>query len=526
MAAKPTDERSAGMMVQREASSLWNARQGRFASFFQRVREAWFGPGEPQPQIAPIGNEPRQFDYPTGYNLRITPRGDELISFPQLRQLADACDGVRMCIETRKDQIEKFTWSIVSTDPKKDVKADKRVKEITDFFKYPDRVKPWKAWIRCFLEDMLVIDAPSLYLRKTIGGRPYAAELLDGATIRPLIDDTGRRPLDGPAYQQIIKGVVAAEFMEEELLYLPRNPRTNRIYGYSPVEQIIVTINTLLRRDIHVLQYYTEGNVPEALIGVPDTWNVDQIARFQLYWDSVMEGNTAARRHAKFIPGQIASNYTPTREPTLKDELDEWLMRKVCFAFSIPPTAFVKQGMNKATAQIVQDVAIEEGLLPIMEWMKAGFDRMIQEWFGYDDLQFMWQEIKAPDALKKAQTDEILVRLGIKSADTVAEELGLDPPGLPPAIYTASGIILVSDAVKMSALEVDQKANPPMPPGYGPDGSPLAPQPPPERRRKITLADDGTPPNTGGDKGKDKPAESDARKVVAIGRQRRSGKPY
>ena len=48
------------------------------------------------------------------------------------------------------------------------------------------------------------------------------------------------------------------------------------------------------------MQHYTEGNVPEALIGVPETWTVDQIKAFQTYWDSILEGSTAERvvRHA------------------------------------------------------------------------------------------------------------------------------------------------------------------------------------------------------------------------------------
>jgi hypothetical protein len=31
-----------------------------------------------------------------------------------------------------------------------------------------------------------------------------------------------------PAYQQILKGIPAADFSAEELLYLPRNPRAHR----------------------------------------------------------------------------------------------------------------------------------------------------------------------------------------------------------------------------------------------------------------------------------------------------------
>jgi uncharacterized protein (DUF2236 family) len=67
------------------------------------------------------------------------------------------------------------------------------------------------------------------------------------------------------------------------------------------------------QRQIYQLQYYTEGNVPEALIGVPENWNPDQIRQFQAYWDSLNAGDTAERRHAKFVPGGVAKTFVPVR---------------------------------------------------------------------------------------------------------------------------------------------------------------------------------------------------------------------
>ena len=32
-----------------------------------------------------------------------------------------------------------------------------------------------------------------------------------------------------------------------------------------------------LRRQMHQLEFYTEGSVPDSLIGVPDDWTVTQI---------------------------------------------------------------------------------------------------------------------------------------------------------------------------------------------------------------------------------------------------------
>jgi hypothetical protein len=58
------------------------------------------------------------------------------------------------------------------------------------------------------IEEMLVIDATTIYPRYTKGGGLYSLDIIDGATIKPLIGEDGRAPEPpDPAYQQILKGV-------------------------------------------------------------------------------------------------------------------------------------------------------------------------------------------------------------------------------------------------------------------------------------------------------------------------------
>jgi hypothetical protein len=61
------------------------------------------------------------------------------------------------------------------------------------------------------------------------GGAPFAFEIIDGATIKRILNADGRTPLaPEPAYQQIIKGLPAVDYHRDELLYKPRNPRSQR----------------------------------------------------------------------------------------------------------------------------------------------------------------------------------------------------------------------------------------------------------------------------------------------------------
>jgi hypothetical protein len=411
----------------------------------------WFGPLQPLPPASPAFAEPRRFDYASGLNIQYWPRGEEGISFAQLRGLAESWDLLRLVIETRKDQVERLRWNIrpkIQAGPRSlNPAADPRVTRIESFFRKPDGVHRWGPWLRMLLEDLFVIDAPTLYKARSEGGALQALEPVDGATIKLLIDEQGRMPAaPDPAYQQVLHGVPKADFTRDELIYLPRNPRTAKIYGFSPVEQVITTVNIALRRQLSQLQYFTEGNVPEAIISVPQNWSMDQIAEFQRYWDTVMTGNTAERRHARFVPADF--RYQAMREPPLKDDFDEWLARVVCYAFSTSPSPFTKS-MNRATADNAQEMALSEGLGPVMLWIKGLVDQVIEEDFGWPDLEFEWIDEKASDLLRQAQITDLKVKSGLKTINEARAEAGEDPieGGDTPLIYTGAGAVTLASVV-------------------------------------------------------------------------------
>ncbi|WP_244532362.1 phage portal protein [Methylocapsa palsarum] len=310
--------------------------------------------------MAPAEVAGRQWDYPAGYNLSTVSRGYEPVSFATLRSIADGYDLLRLVIETRKDQISRHSWTIHARDKAARGNAiSKRIGAARDFLARPDGAHGFADWLRLLLEETFVTDAAALYKRRDRSGRLIALLPIDGTTIKPLIDCWGRTPqpeyvgdaLVYPvAYQQILKGYPAINYTARDLIYRPRNVRVNKVYGYSPVEQILTTVNIALRRQAYLLDYFTDGNIPDSLIGVPENWTPSQIASYQKYWDSYFEGEAGRRRRAKFIPGGVAKTFIQTKEPELKSPFDEWLARIICFAFSISPQALT-QTMNRATAR-------------------------------------------------------------------------------------------------------------------------------------------------------------------------------
>lgn len=387
----------------------------------------WFGPQSPQNVVVPAeqreGVAGRMLDFPVAYNTRLTPRAGEAVGFQQLRNLGDNYDLMRLIIESRKDQIAKLRWGFKPKDKK--AKPDDRCKQLQDFFAMPDREHTWDEWVRMLLEDMLVIDAPTIYPRMTRGGDLYALEPVDGATIKRVIDVRGRTP-EAPdtAYQQILKGLPAVDYTRDELIYRPRNVRTNKVYGYSPVEQVIMTVNIAMRRQVHQLQYYTEGSTPDMLFGVPDTWQPEQIRSFESWFNGLLSGNTAERARAKFIPSGAAP--INTKDKALKDEYDEWLARIVCYAFSVSAQPFCKE-VNKATAETARKQALAEGMAPVQNWVKNLVDLIVIKYFRWTDLEFYWEFEDERTPLERAQCDEIYARNKIRTDDEIRADNGWDP---------------------------------------------------------------------------------------------------
>jgi hypothetical protein len=484
-----------------------NIEQGMIARVIAGARYAltgkadWFGPGQPLEQTAPEEVRGRQFQMPISVNTlnTIKPEG---ISFQQLRVFADTCEIVRLLIETRKDQLCSRSWRIKNVDDK--VKDDPEAERLQLFFKRPDKDHCWSDWLRMYLEDVFVLDAPVLYWQTTVGGDLYALRPIDGATIKRIIDTHGWTPqAPDPAYQQVLQGLPATNYSTDELIYRPRNPRTNRIYGYSPTEQVIITARLLLSRAASNLEYYENGNLPEGFIEGAPGWTPSQLKEYQNILDGMLSGNLAERRKARAIPN--GSKYTAVKEPALKAEFDEWLARIACFAFSYPATPFIKQ-MNRSTSDNAKESASEEGIEPFSLWVKETMDGIIQIRLKLPNLEFTWDDAEAQDPKERAEIDKIYIDAGVLKVNEVRLDLGREP---------------LTDE-EIAAMK-------PVPPAIGEDGKPLPPgqkKPPIKDGAKPEPPDDaeklakavGDPPDPfteGRPVDLDRPAAEAAREKVA-----------
>lgn len=430
-------------------------------------------PGTPLQTIPPEGTPPRQFDFQTTANIDIAPRsgqgptGAPLLSFQQLRGMADNWDVLRSIIQRIREGIAKQEWSIMPEDEAAEL--DDEGKAIIAQLRYPDGEHDSGTFFSAMAEEALVTDAlavePVLRPDKTV----VAFYGIDGATIQVKIDERGRTPMPpNTAYQQVIKGVPWVNFTSDNLVYRPWNYRFNSMFGYSKVEQLNILVNIGLRRQMQQLYAFTDGTMPEALMTAPESWNAQQIAEFQDRWDSRFTNNLKKRAKTTWVPhGATVISY---KADPLKDEFDEWCARLACFIFGISPQGLVKE-MNRATAQTAKTKASQEGLEPVMAYLEGWWNYVLKVYYNRPDLRFKFSVSDENDP--KVQNDIAMdqIKAGALSVDEFMVSQGRDPIGLGPYIMTGQGPILVSVFLSMGGV---------MPAMLPPPAAPEAPETDPE----------------------------------------------
>ena len=424
-----------------------------------------FSPGEPIPPILP-DEEPKRQQFGVGTNLVYQPRRELPTSFEQLRYFAANYEVAAICIATRIEELAGMDYKFVPKDKKarKDKKFQKDIDRVTAFWERPDRQNDWPSWLRMLLQDRLEIDAVTLFPRPNRGGGLYSVEILDGSTMKVLVDARGRIPdPPAPAYQQVLWGVPRSMWSADKVLYLPQNVRTYTVYGRSEIELILYVVNLAMRKRLQDLSHFTDSNIPRALIGAPADWTPDQIEKFQTFWDAYLSGDPVKRSRMIMAPGSGTAGgrlaiheFSPFSGDT---EFDTWLLKLTCAALQVTPTEIgFTEDTNKSSAQTQERVQVRGGTNPLSRYVSGIVNRINRDYLEAGHLVHEWDTSEEEDDLTLAQVDNIYGMLGVIQPDEMREKLGLEPYGIKPFILVNQRPILVEDLEAYAKMNVQEEA--------------------------------------------------------------------
>ena len=478
-----------------------------------------FGPGSPitPGAINPVREDgrpdPRRYEFQVAQNINITET--RLVPFKTLRASADQIDILRRCIEVIKNKVTGLDWDItLGTDASEKIAAtsggdhvramakarEKYTDEINrmrQFWENPDRANglTFADWLMIALEEILVVDAWAVWPQRSVGGDLYGLQILDGATIKPLLDDRGMRPMPpNAAFQQILYGFPRAEFTandddptadgeftSDDLQYMIRNRRTTSAYGFSPTERALPLADIYLRRQQWIRAEYTDGVMPELMFTTDENWgtNPDLLRAYENIFNDDLAGQTQQRKRLRLLPAGMTPIQFDAYGEKFKDTLDDYLITSICGHYGVQPAEIgfsPKGGLGGAGFEEGRAESAEAiGTQPLVNWLSKMLTNISYTYLGMPrELEFKLMTSKRLDNEANARKSQIEVTSGGKTINERRSELGLPLLDTPQAdmpilqagsttyLFSPDGIIDAATAAGAPALE-------------GPNATPIKP---------------------------------------------------
>jgi len=452
-----------------------------------------FTPGQPivPGAINPVRDDgrpdPRRYEYQVAGNINITET--RLIPFKTLRATADQVDIIRRCLEVVKNKITGMSWDIVlSEDASERISAEagkdhvramasarqkytEDIARVRTFWEQPDKANgyTYADWMNIFLEDNLVLDAVAIWPQQSVGGELYGFQLLDGTTIKPLIDDRGMRPQPpNPAYQQILYGFPRSEFMApmemedadgeftaDELTYLVKNRRAWTIYGFSPVERALPLADIYLRRQQWIRAEYTDGVMPELMFETDATFgnNPELLRAYENIFNDDLAGQTQQRKRSRLLPAGVKPVQFDGYGEKFKDVLDKYLVTSICGHFGVLPSEIGFSGSGSLGASGLQEgeslSAESIGIGPLTQWISRQISNLCYIYLGMPrELEFKILFESKTNTVAEAQKTDIELKNGGRTVNEARAAMGLPlldtPQADMPMLHSGAGLFFLS----------------------------------------------------------------------------------
>jgi hypothetical protein len=432
--------------------------------------------------------DPRRYEFQVAQNINVT--ATKLVPFQTLRAAADQIDILRRCIEVLKSKIIGLNWDIVLAEDSAEkiiteiggthvramtVARERYTEEISrlrQFWEQPDKANGllFNDWLNIALEEILVLDAWAVWPQSTVGGDLHGLQILDGSTIKPLIDDRGMRPTPPyPAFQQILYGfprsefaaptegeATDGEFTSDELAYMVRNRRAMSVYGYSPTERALAVADIYLRRQQWLRAEYTDGVTPELLMATDANFgnNPDLLRAYENIFNDDLAGQTQQRKRVRLLPAGMTPIQFDGYGERFKDTLDDYLVNSICGHFGVLPSEIgfnPKGGLGGAGFQLGQAESSEViGAIPLATWIGKMISHLSYTFLGMPrELEFKFMESGRQDLESIARTRDIEIKSGSLTLNEARSRSGLPlieaPEADMPIISTGTGSYFLTE---------------------------------------------------------------------------------
>lgn len=280
------------------------------------------------------------------------------------------------------------------------------------------------------VRDSLVLDSAPIeteYKRdRSLGIDGFYA--VDGATIR-LCSESGYRDDDEIFALQVVQGNIRAAYTYDDLIYVPRNPRTDVMvggYGMSETELLVQTVTGFLNAMTYNLKYFDSNTIPKGMLHLSGDYSNEDLNSFKRYWNAMVKGIN----NAWTLPVMVSKNQeSKAAFEKFGVDIDDVMFAKwmtfltsiICAIYGIAPDEINFESFTTGTSSLsgsdTEEKLInskDKGLRPLLSHFEDVFsdyivsefgDKYVFRWTGLDDLtpEQAWVEEQALCTVNEAR---------------------------------------------------------------------------------------------------------------------------
>lgn len=241
------------------------------------------------------------------------------LGFESLRQMVEQTPILNAVIMTRIRQVTRFCrpqeasdmpgFEIRHVDPDHELTDAEResIRQLTRFVnncgwefnpRRRQRLKrdAFSAFAAKLIRDSLTMDSAPIETEmkrdKSRGIDGFYA--VDGATIR-LCDEDGYHGDDELFAVQVLQSRVRTVYSYDDLIYVPRNPRTDvRLagYGLGETELLIRVVTGFLNAMTYNIKGFDDNAIPRGIMHLSGSYDAKDLNAFKRYWNAQVKGIT------------------------------------------------------------------------------------------------------------------------------------------------------------------------------------------------------------------------------------------
>ncbi len=286
---------------------------------------------------------------------------------------------------------------------------------------------------------------------------------VDGATIR-LCNEEGYQGDDELFALQVVEGRIRTAYTYEDLIYVPRNPRTDVLaggYGMSEVESLVAVVTGFLNAMTYNLKYFDSNAIPKGMLHMSGDYSQEDLSAFRRYWNSMVKGINNAWTLPVMISKDQESkaSFEKFGVDTTDAMFTKWmtfLTSLICAIYGIAPDEINFESFTNGTSSLSGSDTEEKlvnskdkGLRPLLahfedvfsDYIVSSFsDKYLFRWSGLDekDPKQLWEEEKSlltfNEARKSRNFDEIKedwANAPLNQTMMQAWQAGQQPQGMP-----------------------------------------------------------------------------------------------